>query len=90
MAVAPSASTKAGSVHPKRRDDTARLFDIMILLLLLKVLGVLAGSPWNLAKPRHSRQSAPPRHSGLQRCHAAAPLPARTEFCPNDPFWFAS
>src|ERR1700735_636875 len=42
MAMAPSANTKAGSVHPQRRDDTARFFDIMILLLLLKVLGVLA------------------------------------------------
>jgi hypothetical protein len=33
MAMAPSASTKAGKVHPKRRDDTARFFDIMLLLL---------------------------------------------------------
>src|SRR5580700_9219087 len=43
MVTAPSASTKAGSIHPKRRDDTARFFDIMLLLLMLKVLGGLDG-----------------------------------------------
>src|ERR1700675_1207782 len=32
-ASAPSASTKAGSVHPRRQDDTARFFEIMLLLL---------------------------------------------------------
>jgi surface antigen len=25
----------------------------------------------------------------MQRCHAAAPLPMRTEFCPNGRLWFA-
>src|SRR5580700_8704895 len=72
MAMAPSASTKAGSVHPKRRDNTARFFDIMLLLL-----EDLVGSPRNLAKADGCRQYAPPRHSGLQRCHAAAALPTR-------------
>src|ERR1700722_1991167 len=81
----PSASATAGSVQPKRRDNAARFFDIMLLLL-----GVLLGSPRNLAKPKGRRQYATPRHSGLQRCHAAAPLSMRTEFCPNDPLWFAS
>src|SRR5580692_9160101 len=54
-AMAPSASTKAGSVHPQRRDDTARFFDIMLLLL-----EVLVGSPGNLAKRCYSRQCAAP------------------------------
>jgi hypothetical protein len=39
----PSASATAGSVQPKRRDNAARFFDIMLLLLMLKVLGVSVG-----------------------------------------------
>src|SRR5580692_8097724 len=42
MAMAPSASAKAGSIHPKRRDNTARFFDIMMLLLLEVLVGTAA------------------------------------------------
>src|SRR5579864_7868416 len=81
--MAMSASAKAGKVHRKRRDDMARFFDIMVLLL-----GVLLGSPRNLAKPCRCRQSAPPQHRRLRRAMEPQ-LAGGTEFCPNDPLWFA-
>src|SRR4029077_15283505 len=77
--MATSASAKAGKVHRKRRDDLARFFDIMVLLL-----GVLLGSPRNLAKPCQRRQSASPPHRGLRRAMEPQ-LAGGTEFCPNDP-----
>src|ERR1700685_1641072 len=43
-AIVPSTSAKAGSVHPRRRDNAARFFDIVLLLLMFtfRVFGGIA------------------------------------------------